>query len=392
MNNSKKIKNSQIITDSPSNVQSYNEKSIGNIHNDFDKKGKVGSVRGNRYSSLDAFGTLGLDVAKSATAKRDVTTIPVGINYRDVTTINNHEQPWEKTENHRIISPSFGQRYIQEENQKIAARAVKRAEKHGLRSDFTPSVAADIDSVLDRSTSNSKDALSDEMDRSTFNSLPENNGDSTTIFGRRFDGREGIPNSDEGLFTELSRVVRERSSLRGVIGNLETPLDTSLRDNPFSLELARAAEAAQKRRRVESSASNADNGLPVNAGSNIFGRTVSANDNAFREIPEGHSRQTSNQQIRSETALGPPGRIKRVLDKVESDRTPSLSNLTTLPSRDEKGAFSRFPKQIASLPTSIRFHGTDTDVPANASADEINAILEEKFTGKSRKKGKAKAK
>ncbi len=329
MNNSKKIKNSQIITDSPSNVQSYNEKSIGNIHNDFDQKGKVGSVRGNRYSSLDPFGTLGLDVALSVSAKREPTTVPVGINYRDVTTINNHEQPWEKTANHRIISPSFGQRYIQEENQKIAARAVKRAEKHGLRSDFTPSVAADIDSVLDRSTSNSKDALSDEMDRSTFNSLPENNGDSQTQFGQRFDGREGIPNSDEGLFSELSRVVRERAISRDVIGNLETPVDTSLRDNPFSLELAKFVSKRQKR--VESSASNADSGLPVNAGSNPFGRTVSANDNAFREIPEGHSRQSSNEQIRRETALGPPGRTRRVLEQIESDRTPTLPAPLTPP-------------------------------------------------------------
>ena len=72
------------------NIHTYDTKKLGSTITTNDEKGKVGSVRGNQYSTRDAFGLIGKS-SPSNNIKNKSKDVPV--TYKTTTLLVNYENP-----------------------------------------------------------------------------------------------------------------------------------------------------------------------------------------------------------------------------------------------------------------------------------------------------------
>jgi hypothetical protein len=245
------------LVNSPSNVQSYSDKKIGSIEVFDDMKGKVGSVRGNQYSSLDFFGVVGRARPQENTEPLQK---PVDLVFQDVTVNVNHEHQLEKDSLPvKKINKSIEEQYLEQFG---SQRGIDRKNE-----------------LMDSKASRAIDALDSQAQSSNVSPLPQVQlANVSVVFG----GREGIPQTDD--FSSFS--PRQ-----------------PLQDNDDSLE----SQLKSRRRAEPSSAVSSDFALP--SGTGVFGRSINKADDALNNPNISfQSRISSEDQVRKAQALGPVGR------------------------------------------------------------------------------------
>ncbi len=120
----------------------FEDRLIGSTVTTNDQKGKVGSVRGNQYGTLDEFGTFGLN---EPNAMRKQSQAPIDLVYDNDTEVVNFDQPLLKTPDFQILGASLGQRFssFQAEVSRISAKEKFKTQRDNKNRGLSP-LAEDV--------------------------------------------------------------------------------------------------------------------------------------------------------------------------------------------------------------------------------------------------------
>ena len=191
----KKITSDSTITH---NVHNPNEKKIGSVIVSNGEWARSGSVRGNRYGSLDPYGTFGLDPPREQKEKevKDVELI-----FRDETLVVNYENPLDKPEGHlkfkKSIEQQFAEHALRTEAELANLRTISEEQLQGSKkkgeiftAETTPARLPPISSLLGSEIRDVKGKLKRTDTRVVVDveGNPINVGSIGEQLGRRFGG------------------------------------------------------------------------------------------------------------------------------------------------------------------------------------------------------------